>query len=67
MAYASYSSIGVLYWDINTLDWIKGTQPLLEAGTVTIPGSVTVTGTVTASGPLTDAQLRASDVKISLD
>ena len=36
-------------WDVGTLDWVKGEQPLLEAGSVMIPGTVTVTGTVTAN------------------
>ena len=54
-------------WDVNTLDWVKAKQAILSAESVTIPGTVTVQGTVTATGPITDAQLRAADVKITLD
>lgn len=29
-------------WDVNTQSWVAMTQPLVEAGSVTIPGTVTV-------------------------
>lgn len=42
-----------------------------NGGSITVDGAVTVSGTVTAntglSQPLTDAQLRAADVKVTLD
>lgn|SRR3990167_3648376 len=56
-----------IVWDVDTLEWVKGQQSVIELGNVTIPGTVTVQGSVTATGPLTDAQLRAADVKMTLD
>lgn len=37
-----------------------------NGGSLTVDGSVTVSGTVTATGPLTDTQLRATAVPVSL-
>jgi hypothetical protein len=50
-------------YDVNTLSWVRMTQPVIEGDTlnVSFPGSMAVTG------PLTDAELRAADVKITLD
>jgi len=52
-----------LVWDVATLAWVKMEQPVLEADAVT----VTIVNPLPVSGPLTDTQLRAADVKITLD
>lgn len=67
MAIGDYRGVASHNWDVNTLDWIRARQPVLEAGTVNIGSSMVVTGTVTATGPITDSQLRAADIKITLD
>lgn len=36
-------------WDVNTQAWIAMQQPILNAGSVTIPGTVTVSGAVSVS------------------
>ena len=66
-AISDYRGTSEHVWDTNTLDWAKAKQAILSAESVTIPGTVTVTGTVTSIGPLTDTQLRAADIKITLD
>lgn len=50
-------------YDAGTLSWVPMVQPVIDTDTlnVSIPGSVAVTG------PLTNAQLRAADVIVSLD
>lgn len=50
-------------WDDDTLGWVKQTAAAAAAGS-----DVNVTNTsIAVTGPLTDTQLRASDVKITLD
>lgn len=57
-------------WDTDTLTWVKGRQPVLNAGSVTVTGALTDAQlratSVPVSGPLTDAQLRAVAVPVSL-
>lgn len=48
-------------WDVNTLEWAAMEQPAISVETVEISGPIEVTG------PLTDDELRAADVKITLD
>jgi hypothetical protein len=64
-------------YDVNTLSWVRMTQPIIDGDTVNVsfPGSMAVTGPLTdaelrasavpVSGPLTDTQLRASAVPVS--
>lgn len=49
------------FWDPGTLSWVFAQQAVIEAGTVNVQGPLSV------SGPLTDAELRAADVKVTLD
>ena len=48
-----------IVWDINTLSWVKMTQPIINGGTVVISGTIAV------SGPLTNTELRAAPVVIT--
>ena len=52
-------------WDIPTLTWGKMKQPILEAGSVSIPAQVTVAGTVTATGS-TLSNIDVNTAKIEL-
>lgn len=52
---------GNLVYDTDTLSWVRMTQPVVQADVVNISGQVEV------AGPLTDDELRASDVKVTLD
>jgi len=55
-------------WDVNTLEWVKMQQPILNAGSVTVSGTVTIQdggGSITVDGPLTNSELRASEVPVS--
>lgn len=66
-------------YDVNTLSWVRMTQPIIDGDTVNVsfPSSIAVTGPLTdaelraaavdVAGPLTDAELRAADVKVTLD
>lgn len=43
-------------WDTNTLDWVRGEQPLLEAGSVTVSGPIEIDdggGSITVDGQVT--------------
>lgn len=52
---------GNLVYDPDTLSWVRMTQPVVHADVVNVSGQVEV------AGPLTNTELRASDVKITLD
>lgn len=56
-------------WDPVGQAWVAMQQPTLEADSVTVAGTITVEdggGSLTVDGPLTDAQLRASNVGVSV-
>lgn len=55
------------YWDAGTLDWVKGTQPGGSGGPSSDVTVLNFPATQAVTGPLTDTQLRAADVKITLD
>lgn len=46
-------------WDVDTLSWVRMTQPVVNADVVNVGGQVEV------AGPLTDDELRATPVPVS--
>lgn len=44
-AFDQYGAARGYVWDVGTLDWVRGQQPVVDAGTVTVSGPIAVTGT----------------------
>jgi hypothetical protein len=42
-------------WDVASLSWVKGQQPILNAGSVTIPAGITVNASALPTGAATSA------------